>query len=38
MPDLGWDIAETQLQENCNNGKAEGNPENNNPHTTLLSK
>ena len=35
MPDLGWDIAETQLQGNCNNGKAQGNPENNNPHTTL---
>ena len=36
MPDLGWDIAETQLQRvNCNNGKAQGNPENNNPHTTL---
>ena len=35
MPDLGWDIAETQLQGNRNNGKAQGNPENNNPHTTL---
>ena len=35
MPDLGWDIAETQLQEDCNQGKAQENPENNNPHTTL---
>ena len=35
MPDLGWDIAETQLQENCNNGKAPKNPENNIPHITL---
>ena len=35
MPDLGWDIAETQLQEDCNKGKAQENPENNNPHTTL---
>ena len=35
MPDLGWDIAETQLQEDSNRGKAQENPENNNPHTTL---
>ena len=35
MPDLGWDIAETQLQEDCNKGKAQESPENNNPHTTL---
>ena len=35
MPDLGWDIAETQLQEDSNQGKAQENPENNNPHTTL---
>ena len=35
MPDLGWDIAETQLQEDCNQGKAQENPENNNPHSTL---
>ena len=36
MPDLGWDIAETQLQGDCNKGKAQENPENSNPHTTLL--
>ena len=35
MPDLGWDIVETQLQEDCNQGKAQQNPENKNPHTTL---
>ena len=35
MPDPGWDIAETQLQENSNNRKAQGNPESNNPHITL---
>ena len=35
MPDLGWDIAETQLQENSNNRKAHGNSESNNPHITL---
>ena len=35
MPDPGWDIAKTQLQEDCNQGKAQENPENNNPHTTL---
>ena len=35
MPDLGWDIAETHLQEDCNQGKAQENPENNNPYTTL---
>ena len=35
MPDLGWDIAETQLQEDCNQGKAQESPENNNPHTTV---
>ena len=35
MPDLGWDIAETQLQEDRNQGKAQENPENNNSHTTL---
>ena len=35
MPDLGWNIAETQLQEDCNQGKAQENSENNNPHTTL---
>ena len=35
MLDLGWDIAKTQLQENCNNGKAQENPEKNIPHITL---
>ena len=35
MPDLGWDIAETQLQEDSNQGKAQENAENNNSHTTL---
>ena len=35
MPDLGWDIAETQLQENSNNRKAQGNSESNNLHITL---
>ena len=35
IPDLGWDIAETQLQEDCNQGKAQQNPENKTPHTTL---
>ena len=35
MPDLGWDIAETQLQENRYNRKAQGNSESNNPHITL---
>ena len=38
MPDLVWDIAETQLQENCNNGKAQGNPETNNPPSHSPSK
>ena len=35
MPDLGWGIAETWLQEDSNQSKAQENPENNNHHTTL---
>ena len=35
MPDLGCYIAETQLQENSYNRKAQGNSESNNPHITL---
>ena len=31
MPDLGWDIAETQLQEDYKQGKEQENPENNTP-------
>ena len=35
MPNLGWDIAETQLQEEWKPGEAQENQENNNPHTSL---
>ena len=38
MPDVGWDLAETQSQEDCNQGKTQDKPENNIPHTTLPSK
>ena len=35
MPDLGWNIAETQLQEEWKQVEAQENQENNNPHTSL---
>ena len=35
MPDLGWDIAETQLQKDYKQRKVQENSENYNLHTTL---
>ena len=35
MPDLGWDIAETQLEEDCKQIEVQENSENYNPCTTL---
>ena len=35
MPDLGWDIAETQLQGDWKSVEAQENPETNTPHMTL---
>ena len=34
MPDLGWDIAETQLQKDWKNRETQDKPENNTPHIT----
>ena len=34
MPDLGWDIAETQLQKDWKNIETQDKPENNTPHIT----
>ena len=36
MPDLKWDIAETQLQKDYKQREVQENPENYNPQTTLL--
>ena len=35
MPDLGWDIAETQLQKECKQVEVQENSEINNPRTAL---
>ena len=35
MPDLGWDIAETQLQGDWKNTEVQKKTENNTPHMTL---
>ena len=35
MPDLGWDIAETQLEEDCKQIEVQENSENYNPRTTF---
>ena len=35
MPDLGWDIAETQLQEDYKQIEVQENSESYNPHSTL---
>ena len=34
MPNLGWDIAETQLQRNCKQIEVQESSENSNPHLT----
>ena len=34
MPDLGWDIAKTQLQRNCKQIEVQESSENSNPHPT----